>query len=127
MSNSVFPPLLFLMLTGVSCMNTADYRTLKVDPAQPVVDLSGDWEKDYDRNDGLNTEIQDYVLKIQNRLKDLQDGRRMDSSYNASPGIPESREALIGLAQFTEEITRMPVLHIVQDKPSKRAGNITLT
>ena len=120
------------MLTGVSCMDTPDLRPGTIGPVQNAeyppdtagygshsqrkVDLSGDWEKNYDRSDDFKTEIQNYVLKIQNRIKDLQEGRRRDAAYNADSGIPDSREALLGLAQFTEEITRMPVLHIVQDK-----------
>lgn len=107
------------MLTGVSCMDTADYLPDIHGPApgsvKQVVNLSGDWEKDYQRSDDFKTQFQDYVLKIENHIKDIQNGRERDSYYNAGGGIPDSRQALLGLAQFTQEITRMPELHIVQD------------
>ena len=147
MRNLVFLPLLILLLTGVSCMDTPDLRPGTIgaiqnpeyppntagyaDHSQRKVNLTGDWEKNYDRSDDFKTEIQNYVLKIQNHIKELQQARERDSNYNlGGSGIPDSREALIGLAQFTEEITRMPVLHIVQDKTGvqiKRENDFPLT
>ena len=111
-------------------MQTADYPPDTAGPAQQVVDLSGDWEKDYQRSDDFKTEIQNYVLKIQNHIKELEERRRRDSTYNIGNDIPQSREALLGLAQFTEELTRMPVLHIVQDKTGvqiKRENDFALS
>ena len=116
MRNLVFIPLMILVVTTVSCNKTADYRSDSISPVQPVVDLSGDWEKDYQRSDDFNAAFKSYILYIQRKIKELQKNRDRNTSFYVDSPIMLSREAIMGLAQFTEEITRMPVLHIVQDK-----------
>lgn len=137
MRKLVFLSVIFLTGTIASCNKPVDYRPdniatpqKKNATPQKKVDLSGDWEKDYKRSDDFEAQFKYYVLKIQDKIKELQEGRRRDSSYSIGNGIPDSREALIGLAKFTQEITRMPVLHIVQDKTGvqiKRQNDFPLT
>jgi len=110
--------LLILTMTSVSCQKTVNYRLDSIGPVQPVVDLSGDWEKDYQRSDDFENEFQNYVARIQRQIKELQENRKRNPSFNVDNPLTVSRESILGLAKFTEEITRMPVLHIVQNKNS---------
>ena len=129
--NLVFLPVLILLVTSVSCNKTVNYRSDSIGPVQQVVDLSGDWEKNYQRSDYFETEIKNYVLRIQNQIKELQENKKRNPSFsNVDSAITVSRESILGLARFTEEITRMPLLHIVQDKTSvqiDRENDFTLS
>ena len=109
-------PVLILIVTSTSCYDAVNYRLDSIGPAQKVVDLSGDWEKNYDRSDDFENTFKIYVASIQRKIKEIEDKRQRNESYNVNDGLTVSRESVIGLAKFTEEITRMPVLHIVQDK-----------
>lgn len=131
MRNLVFPLLLILMLSAASCLKSTNYRLDSVGPVQKkVVDLSGDWEKDYDRSDDFENTFQIYVARIQRKIKEIEQKQNRDEAYNAANGLTVSRESVLGLAKFTEEITRMPVLHIQQDKTGvkiKREHDFDLT
>ena len=117
---------LILIMTCVSCETNDDLRPDRIapvqitSPAQQVVDLSGYWEKNYERSDNFDNEFKIYVANIQRRIKELEDNRNRNSSYNPGNIVKASRETVIGLGKFTEEITRMPTLHIVQDKKDVR-------
>jgi len=108
---------LILIATSASCQKTVDYRLDSIGPVQPVADFSGDWGKNYQLSDNFETEFKNYVANIQRQIAALQD-RHRKPTFNVDNAIMVSRESIIGLAQFTEEITRMPLLHIVQDKSS---------
>lgn len=112
---------LCLILTCVSCKNTTPLpprldSISQTRPAKQVVDLSGDWEKDYGRSDNFETVFQEQVLKIQDYIERLQRNGNRDYPVNAGDTLIPGRESVIGLARITEEITRMPVLHIEQDQ-----------
>lgn len=129
MKNLVFLPALILIVASASCYKTVDYRPDSSGPAQQVVNFSGDWEKNYQSSDDFEIEFKNYVLKIQQQLKELQENRQRNPSFNVDNPIMLSRESIIGLAKFTEQITRMPLLHIVQDKSSikiKRKNDFAL-
>ena len=115
----VFLPALILILTSASCSKAVTYRPDNISPVkQQVVDFSGDWEKNYQRSDNFEIVFKDYVATIQRLIKELQENRTRNSSLNVDSGITFSRDSIIGLAKFTEEVTRMPLLHIEQDKTS---------
>jgi len=115
---SILKPFLVLILivTSVSCTTTGNSRLDSTGPARQVADFSGDWEKNYQRSDSFEIVFKNYILNIQSQINALQEDRNRNSSINADSAIRFSRESISGLAQFTEEITRMPLLHIVQDK-----------
>ena len=124
MKKLIFLPVLILIATSASCYKVDDYKPDSIiSPGQAVhssrmVDFSGDWEKNYQRSDNFEIEFQNYILNIQRQIQALQENRQRDSSFNVDRAISVSRQSILGLAEFTEEITRMPVLHIVQDKTS---------
>lgn len=133
--NLLFLPVLILIATSASCYKIDDYKPDSIiSPGQAVnssqlVDLSGDWEKNYQRSDDFETEFKNYVFEIQRQIKELEENRKRNPSFNVDNAITVSRQSIIGLAKFTEEITRMPVLHIVQDKTSvkiNRENDFTL-
>lgn len=115
---SILKPFLVLILivTSASCTTTGHTRLDSTGPAQQLADFSGDWEKNYQRSDSFEIVFKNYILNIQNLINALQENRNRNSSFNVDRGVMFSRESIVGLAQFTEEITRMPLLHIVQDK-----------
>ena len=119
MKHLILPPLLLLILTCASCNEVDSYRPDNIAPVQqPVADFSGDWEKNYQRSDNFETEFEEYVANIRRMLEALQEDRKRNPSFNSDTGFTVSRESVIGLAKFTEEITRMPLLHIEQNKTS---------
>jgi len=84
--------------------------------AYEVVDMSGNWEKDYQLSDDFETEFNLYLFDVQRRLNPQSDGLNRNSTFSAGPAAGGSMESVVGLARFTEEITRMPVLKIEQDR-----------
>ena len=80
-----------------------------------VVDMSGNWEKDFQLSDDFETEFNLYLFDIRRQLNPQTDNlnRGATASIGAASG---SMETVVGLARFTEEITRMPVLRIDQDR-----------
>lgn len=82
-----------------------------------VVDMSGNWEKDYQLSDDFETEFNLYMSDIQRRINQQGDGLNRGTTFGSGPAAAgASMEAIVGLARFTEEITRMPVLRIEQDR-----------
>lgn len=80
-----------------------------------VVDMSGNWEKDYQQSDDFETEFNLYMFDIQRRINTQNDG--LNNRATLGGGAPiGSMETIVGLARFTEEITRMPLLQIDQDR-----------
>lgn len=80
-----------------------------------VVDMSGNWEKDYQLSDDFDTEFNLYLFDIQRKLNAQADSLNRNVPFGVTPGAG-SMETIVGLARFTEEITRMPVLQIDQDR-----------
>lgn len=77
--------------------------------------MAGSWEKDYQLSDDFETELNLYMFDIQRRLNTQGDGINSTTTFGGGPGVG-SMETVIGLARFTEEITRMPLLRIAQDR-----------
>ncbi|MFT5321026.1 MAG: hypothetical protein ACI934_001174 [Pseudohongiellaceae bacterium] len=114
------PGLLCGLLCGllVACA-TEEPTRISEEVSYEVVDMSGNWEKDYQLSDDFDTEFNLFIFDIQRRLNPQSD------SLNRSPSLSVgqasgSRETIIGLARFTEEITRMPLLQIEQDRSRMR-------
>jgi len=80
-----------------------------------VVDMSGNWEKDYQQSDDFETEFNLYMFDIQRQLSPQPDGVNRSATIGGGAATG-SMETIVGLARFTEEITRMPVLQIDQDR-----------
>jgi hypothetical protein len=80
-----------------------------------VIDLSGNWEKDYQLSDDFQTEFNLYMFDIRRRLTNQGDGLNRSSSIGIG-SAGGNMETVVGLARFTEEITRMPLLEIEQDR-----------
>ena len=117
---SILKPILVqvLVVISLSCKTTGPYppRLGSIESPRQRVDFSGDWEKNYQSSDDFETVFNEYLLQIQRRIEQIQRRRDNNSSYNISGSEFPSREAVMGLARFTEEITRMPLLHIEQDR-----------
>jgi hypothetical protein len=102
-------------LAACSTTRPADVAAAR-QPDAPVhsgvlTDFSGHWEKNYQLSDDFNTRFQLYVADIQRRF--TRNGNLEASGVGASRGV--SADAINGLARFAEELTRMPLLDIVQD------------
>ena len=76
-----------------------------------LTDFSGHWEKNYQLSDDFNTRFQLYVADIQRRYT-----RNNVEATGFSPALGVDAEAINGLARFAEEITRMPILDIIQNE-----------
>ncbi len=81
-----------------------------------VVDMSGNWEKDYQLSDDFQTEFNLYMSDIQRTYRQQTDGLNRGTTFGGGPSVGGSMETIVGLARFTEEITRMPLLQIEQDR-----------
>jgi len=84
-----------------------------------VVDMSGNWEKDYQLSDDFETEFNLYMFDIQRRLNPQSENINRSTTFGSGAAVG-NRESVIGLARFTEEITRMPLLQIEQDRARMR-------
>lgn len=108
---TVLPPVLLL----AGCAAPRQPARINEDVAYDVVDMSGNWEKDYQLSDDFETEFNLYMFDIQRKLANQGDGLNTGNSIGV--GSPAGNmETVVGLARFTEEITRMPVLEIEQDR-----------
>jgi hypothetical protein len=88
-------------------------------------DFSGYWEKNYQLSDDFNTRFRLYIADVQRRFAAAQ-GR---GDLQGGPGARVNTETINGLARFTEELTRMPLLEILQDDTSidiERDNDFTL-
>src|SRR5690606_27276919 len=77
-----------------------------------VPDFSGAWEKNYRASDDFDSRFSLYLFDIRRALSPSRN--TLDSAY-AGGGYAASMEAVVGLARFTEEITRTAILDIDQD------------
>ena len=100
-----------LLLAGCAA---PEVSRITEDVAFDVVDMSGNWEKDYQLSDDFETEFNLYLFDVQRRLNPQADNLNRGAVSIGAPGT--SMETIVGLARFTEEITRMPVLKIEQDR-----------
>lgn len=104
-------------LALVGCGSTPAERPAAVVAEAPLrsgtlTDFSGHWEKNYQLSDDFNTRFQLYVADIQRRF--TQGGSLEQGGVGAGRGA--NTDAINGLARFAEELTRMPLLDIVQDE-----------
>ena len=114
------PGLLCGLLCGllVACA-TEETTRISEEVSYEVVDMSGNWEKDYQLSDDFDTEFNLFIFDIQRRLNPQSDNLNRSPSLSVGQASG-SRETIIGLARFTEEITRMPLLQIEQDRSRMR-------
>jgi hypothetical protein len=96
-----------------ACASKEQPAQLPDDTEFEVVDMSGNWEKDFQQSDDFETEFNLYMFDIQRRIAPQQDGINRGVGGG---GLTGSMETIVGLARFTEEITRMPILQIEQDR-----------
>jgi hypothetical protein len=97
--------------TSVPKNETAGGAPLRTDPLR---DFSGHWEKNFQLSDDFNNRFRLYIADVQRRMVNTQG--RGDLQLGPSAGL--STETVNGLARFTEELTRMPLLEILQDDHS---------
>ncbi|MDA9909736.1 hypothetical protein N9E57_04365 [Gammaproteobacteria bacterium] len=102
----------------VACA-TEEATRISEEVSYEVVDMSGNWEKDYQLSDDFDTEFNLFIFDIQRRLNPQSDNLNRSPSLSVGQASG-SRETIIGLARFTEEITRMPLLQIEQDRSRMR-------
>jgi hypothetical protein len=76
-------------------------------------DFSGHWEKNYQLSDDFNTRFGLYVADVRRLLARMNQGQ---VEALPTPGGGVSIEAINGLARFAEELTRTPLLEIIQDE-----------
>ncbi|MEM9387437.1 MAG: hypothetical protein AAGA68_20445 [Pseudomonadota bacterium] len=74
-------------------------------------DLSGHWELDYERSDNVQRRLRSLLLRLQKGGYAVADPGGQGVTLSRSRG---SLEALVGLAQLADEVTRSPVLEIAQ-------------
>ncbi len=88
-------------------------------------DFSGHWEKNYQLSDDFNNRFSLYIADVQRRYA-ISQGR---GDLQGGPPAGLSTATINGLARFTEELTRMPLLEILQDENSidiEREDDFTL-
>jgi hypothetical protein len=108
-----FPCLFVLPVFLLTACATEEPAQLPDETEYEVVDMSGNWEKDFQLSDDFETEFNLYMFDIQRRINPQQDGINRGFGGGGASG---SMESIVGLARFTEEITRMPILNIEQDR-----------
>ncbi len=109
-----------ILLSGLlSACATEEPARISEEVTYEVVDMSGNWEKDYQLSDDFETEFNLYMFDIQRRLNPQSENINRRGSFG-SGAATGNRESVIGLARFTEEITRMPLLQIEQDRARMR-------
>lgn len=106
-------PCAFLLLAGCASApagNTTASGIPGSKPANQIPNFAGHWEKNYQASDNFNSRFQLYIADIQRRMTraDLE-----QAPFAVNGGL--NADAINGLARFTEEITRMPLLEIKQD------------
>jgi hypothetical protein len=94
---------------GTVAGNTAEAPILRGVPRN----FSGHWEKNFQLSDDFNNTFSLYVANIR-RAYASQNGAGLNNAPTTS------NDAIEGLARFTEELTRMPLLDIVQDENEVR-------
>lgn len=113
------PLILLIALLCTGC-GTASSRNPDLQEApllsSPPRDFSGYWEKNFQLSDDFNNRFRLYIADVQ-RLYTATGGRG-DLQGGIAAGAGVSVDTINGLARFTEELTRMPLLEIVQDKDS---------
>lgn len=81
-------------------------------PAEQWPDFTGAWEKNYALSDDFNSKFSLYLFDIRRSLDPTLNGTLQGAS--AGGGYAASRDAVLGLTRFTEEITRTALLDIEQ-------------
>jgi len=87
----------------------------KIISAKHATDLpnfAGHWEKNYQASDNFTNRFQLYIADIR---RQFERGGGQTESVNGRVAGGVDANAINGLAQFSEEITRMPQLNIKQD------------
>lgn len=113
----LLPPLLASLLLVAACSTSPPAADDSV--AAPALrsgelrDFSGHWEKNYQLSDDFNTRFSLYAADIRRLLARLNQGDLEGLPALRGRGI--NTDAISGLARFTEELTRMPLLEIAQD------------
>jgi hypothetical protein len=116
-SSRFLTPALASLLLLAACGSTPPAESSR--EAEPATrsgelrDFSGHWEKNYQLSDDFNTRFSLYVADVRRLLARLSQGNVEALPTLRGRGI--NTDAISGLARFTEELTRMPILEIVQD------------
>ena len=104
-----------MLLTGCASAPPAARESVLPLSTADVQDFSGNWEKNYQLSDDFAARFSLYVADIRRGFPTAQDGRN-DSAVGVNLGASGVNvDAINGLARFTEEITRTPILEIVQE------------
>jgi hypothetical protein len=113
----------FLLAGGLSlggCANSGKDAVNNAPKEGPLLrtlprNFSGHWEKNFQLSDDFNNTFNLYAANIRRAYSGQRNG-----NLNNTPAINISNEAINGLARFTEEITRMPILEILQSDQEVR-------
>lgn len=111
----------YLLLCGIMLAGCASTPPVVEEVEAPlrtgdIHDFSGNWEKNYQLSDDFNARFSLYVADIQRVFSNTQG--RSDRELAALAGTGVNVDAINGLARFTDEITRTPMIEIVQDDGS---------
>ncbi|HEY0961996.1 MAG TPA: hypothetical protein VGE69_06535 [Pseudomonadales bacterium] len=90
-------------------------------------DFSGHWEKNFQLSDDFNTRFSLYAADVRRLIARMNQGDLEGLPALRGRGI--NVDAIGGLARFAEELTRMPLIDIVQDDASieiERDSDFTL-
>lgn len=90
------------------------------------IDLSGHWEKNYQRSDDINSKFRLFIFDVQ---RSINAGASRQGINGAATNVSTS-ESLNGLARITEDITKVALLDINQDQNGvsiDREDNFALT
>ena len=113
---SLYPLLIScLMLVVTACSSTSEAPQPLLSSPVGQRDLSGYWEKSYQRSDDFGNRFNLYAADIR-RLQ--MNDQRGDLGGTAIRSSNINTQAINGLIRFTEELTRMPALVIEQDERS---------
>lgn len=113
---------LFSVLGG--CAHESEFTSFY---APKAVDFSGHWEKNYQASDDLDSKFRLFLFNVQRSVA------RSSSSQGGAisgGGFGGSRDSILGLAQLTEDITKVALLEIEQGDNSikiDREDNFALT
>ncbi len=105
------------LLAGLLLCACAASRAPEAPAAPPqrsgeLRDFTGHWEKNYQLSDDFNTRFGLYAADIRRLIARLNQGDLEAAPLLRGRGL--SADAINGLARFAEELTRMPLLEIVQ-------------
>lgn len=113
-----------LCLCISACAHESEFTSFY---APQAVDFAGNWEKNYQASDDLDNKFRLFLFDVQ---RSVSRSSSVQGGAVSGGGFGGSRDSILGLAQLTEEITKVALLEIIQDDNSisiEREDNFSLT